>query len=100
MLMAGCCFGSNERGAFGFSNEKSFMYWASTLSWGDCCGTGPPFVVVVMNVLRPSGERTAVGTVANTRQAAEQERRYAPLRGAGRCRDSAIQQVAALGIRR
>src|SRR5207344_3591492 len=53
MLMAGCvCVGASERGAFGFSNDKSFTYWPRTLScawlccaWPSCafgfCG-GPP----------------------------------------------------------
>ena len=37
MLIAGWVwFGASERGAFGFSNEKSLMYWPRTLS----CGRG------------------------------------------------------------
>ena len=34
-------FGASERGAFGFSNEKSLMYCASTLSCGGVCGCAP-----------------------------------------------------------
>src|SRR5215510_190798 len=39
MLIAGCCWlGCSERGAFGFSNERSLMYCARTLSCaGACC---------------------------------------------------------------
>ena len=35
MLIAGCCCcGASEVGAFGFSNDRSLVYCASTLSWG------------------------------------------------------------------
>ena len=43
--------GASDRGAFGFSNEKSLMNWPSTLSWGafSCaCGCSPPLVAMVM----------------------------------------------------
>src|SRR5215471_6596453 len=47
MLMDGDVWlGPSERGAFGFSNEKSLMYWASTLSCGS--GRSPPLVAVVI----------------------------------------------------
>src|SRR5215468_2266145 len=42
MLMAGCCWlGCSERGALGFSNDRSLTYWARTLS---CAGAAcwPP----------------------------------------------------------
>src|SRR6516164_2063084 len=52
MLMVGCWpLGVSERGACGFSKERSFTYCASTAIWGiaicGCCcgGCGPPFVV-------------------------------------------------------
>src|SRR5215468_2730356 len=52
MLIAGwASLGASERGAFGFSNEKSLMYCPSTLSDGACCcgcGVGPPLVVVII----------------------------------------------------
>src|SRR5438552_18338270 len=52
MLIAGWfSLGASERGAFGFSNEKSLMYCPSTLSEGACCcgcGVGPPLVVVMI----------------------------------------------------
>src|ERR1700746_12 len=48
MLSAGCCGGGvSERGALGFSNEKSLMYCVNTLSCGSFSGFGPPFVVVM-----------------------------------------------------
>ena len=52
--------GASERGAFGFSNEKSLMYWPSTLSCGAvcCCGgccASPPLVVDVIRYLRRNG---------------------------------------------
>src|SRR5215470_2583025 len=52
MLIAGWfSLGARERGAFGFSNEKSLMYCPSTLSDGACCcggGVGPPLVLVML----------------------------------------------------
>ena len=37
MLIFGCCCcGCSERGAFGFSNDRSLMYWPRTLSCGGC----------------------------------------------------------------
>src|SRR5262249_30438326 len=53
MLIAGCVWlGAKERGAFGFSNEKSLMYCPSTLSCAWPCGAlwpgaGPPLPPVV-----------------------------------------------------
>src|SRR5436190_18451468 len=49
MFIAGCCsVGLSERGALGFSNEKSLMYWPSTLScgcavWAFGACASPPF---------------------------------------------------------
>src|SRR5882757_2914895 len=35
ILIAGCCCcGASEAGAFGFSNERSLVYCASTFNWG------------------------------------------------------------------
>src|SRR6185295_3768356 len=48
MLMAGCCCcGAREEGAFGFSNDRSLVYWASTLSWGGACSGGAPLPLVM-----------------------------------------------------
>src|ERR1700730_16971647 len=67
MLIAGCCWGGvSERGALGFSNEKSLMYWVSTLSCGSFSGFGPPFVVAMGS---PDGREAPRATgVANTRR--------------------------------
>src|SRR3954470_17633819 len=68
MLIAGWfSLGARERGAFGFSNEKSLMYCPSTLSDGACCcgcGVGPPLVVVILRY--PPGRISAPRGVANT----------------------------------
>src|SRR6516162_3916623 len=55
ILIEGCCgLGVRARGAFGFSNEKSFTYCISTpiCGTGVCgapvCGAGPPFVVDIV----------------------------------------------------
>src|SRR5581483_8293679 len=47
MLMFGCVLpGASERGACGFSNEKSLTYWLTTPICGIAiCGCGPPLVV-------------------------------------------------------
>src|SRR3981189_1717331 len=48
MLIAGCCcWGANEPGAFGFSNDRSLVYCASTLSWGGACSAGAPLPLVM-----------------------------------------------------
>src|ERR1700733_2286320 len=41
MLGAVCC-GPKVRGALGFSNEKSFVYWARTENFGPACGVSAP----------------------------------------------------------
>src|SRR5258708_18524 len=54
MLIAGCVWlGAKERGAFGFSNEKSLMYWPRTLScawlcWASGLCAAPPLPGVVI----------------------------------------------------
>src|SRR5215468_6778347 len=58
MLMAGCCWlGCSERGALGFSNDRSLTYCARTLSCGGAAcwpppacppAAWPPFVGMVM----------------------------------------------------
>src|ERR1044072_6013246 len=53
MLMAGCCCcGAREEGAFGFSNERSLVYCASTLSWGGACSWGAPLPLVMKLLLK------------------------------------------------
>src|ERR1700689_1047957 len=73
MLMEGCWLvGVSERGACGFSNERSLTYCASTASCGIAiCGWGPPFVVDIA-VLQPT--LGAFARLANTGLAGEQWR--------------------------
>src|SRR3978361_1963107 len=48
MSIAGCCCcGAREPGAFGFSNDRSLVYCASTLSWGGACSGGAPLPLVM-----------------------------------------------------
>src|SRR5690242_5928836 len=62
MLIDGCCCGGErERGALGFSNEKSLMYCVSTLSCGTFSGAGPPFVVVMGSPTDATGAAPAGG---------------------------------------
>src|SRR6478736_1242020 len=52
ILMAGCCcWGAKEAGAFGFSNDRSLVYCASTLSWGAACSAGAPLPLVMNSLL-------------------------------------------------
>src|SRR5579871_3066094 len=52
MLMAGCCcWGASEAGAFGFSNERSLVYCAKTLSWGGAASGGEPLPLVIEYLL-------------------------------------------------
>jgi hypothetical protein len=55
--MEGCCvLGAIDRGACGFSNEKSFTYCARTPIWGIAtCGWGPPFVADMLVSGSPAG---------------------------------------------
>src|SRR5690242_9478548 len=71
ILIEGCCgLGVRARGAFGFSNEKSFTYCMSTpiCGTGGCgapgCGAGPPLVVDIV--------LSACAGLANTRASREQ----------------------------
>src|SRR5215469_4696449 len=73
MLMLGCWLvGVSERGACGFSNERSLTYCASTASCGIAiCGSGPPFVIDIADLQPPAG----VAGLANTGRRGEQWRR-------------------------
>jgi hypothetical protein len=56
--MLGCWpVGVIDRGAFGFSNDKSFTYCPSTPICGIACGCGLPFP---SDILLISGRRTAL----------------------------------------
>src|ERR1700726_2576336 len=51
ILIAGCCAcGPSEDGAFGFSNDRSLVYCASTLSWGGGAASGGAPLPLVMGV--------------------------------------------------
>src|SRR3954451_12246523 len=47
LIAGGCCWGANEPGAFGFSNDRSLVYCANTLSWGGACSGGAPLPLVM-----------------------------------------------------
>src|SRR5262249_17080192 len=56
MLMDGCCCCCcREGGAVGFSNDKSLVYCASTLSWGGVPSCGAP-LPLVMKISPGAGE--------------------------------------------
>src|SRR6202034_2573778 len=51
ILIAGCCCcGASEAGAFGFSNERSLVYCASTFSCGGGAASGGAPLPLVMGV--------------------------------------------------
>src|SRR3954471_24573798 len=51
MLIAGCCVcGASELGAFGFSNDRSLVYCASTLSCGGGAASGGAPLPLVMEI--------------------------------------------------
>src|ERR1700687_1531132 len=57
ILIAGCCCcGASEAGAFGFSNERSLVYCASTFNWGGRAASGgAPLPLVIESLLeRPA----------------------------------------------
>src|SRR5579872_3284579 len=60
MEICGCCaVGVSDCGAFGFSNERSLTYCATTLSCGGwfVAGAGPPLVV---DMKTPKAQRTRI----------------------------------------
>src|SRR3979490_379283 len=60
ILIAGCCCcGASELGAFGFSNDRSLVYCASTFNWGAGAASGGAPLPLVMDV-SPGDERGAV----------------------------------------
>src|ERR1700729_3710729 len=50
LIAGGCCCGASEAGAFGFSNDRSLVYCASTLSWGGGAASGGVPLPLVMGV--------------------------------------------------
>src|SRR3954468_18651825 len=51
MLIAGCCVcGCSEPGAFGFSNDRSLVYCASTFNWGGGAASGGEPLPLVIKI--------------------------------------------------
>src|SRR6202022_1425562 len=74
ILIAGCCCcGASDDGAFGFSNDRSLVYCASTFSWGGGAASGGAPLSLVMEIspgaererfcvgMRSNGENAVVG---------------------------------------
>src|SRR6185312_229636 len=64
MLICGCCpCGASDCGAFGFSNERSLVYCASTFNWGGAAsGVEPlPLVMKVVSWHRKANDRGPSG---------------------------------------
>src|SRR6202171_5641140 len=57
ILIAGCCgCGASEAGAFGFSNDRSLVYCASTFNWGGGAASGgAPLPLVMGSLLERAG---------------------------------------------
>src|SRR5262245_12983043 len=98
LIFGGCCpcpgGWVSERGAFGFSKERSLTYWASTLSDGPASLSavappsfgGPPFVIDMDHLRHHAGRPGTSGGVANTRGRGPQEPRISQsLRDDGWC---------------
>src|SRR5262245_32299409 len=68
MLIAGCCCCCcKELGAFGFSNDRSLVYWASTLSWGGAPSCGVPLPLVMKLSPGAGAVNTVTGHISRTR---------------------------------
>src|ERR1700712_2863454 len=50
LIAGGCGCGASEVGAFGFSNERSLVYCASTFNWGGGAASGGAPLPLVMKV--------------------------------------------------
>jgi hypothetical protein len=67
--------GAIERGAFGFSNEKSFTYCASTPICGIAAwGAGPPFVADMLVSGPPAGAKAWLTQGKRVNNASNRER--------------------------
>src|SRR5215475_7659528 len=89
MLMDGCCCCCcREDGAFGFSNDRSLVYCASTLSWGWAASWGAP-LPLVMEISPGAG---GGGGRKDRVQATIRAVRFAKMPGSAR--------VAIIGLRR
>src|ERR1700726_5091430 len=75
ILIAGCCCcGASEAGAFGFSNERSLVYCASTFNWGEGAASGGVPLPLVMEVSPGTFERA--GSVCRLRSLARGKKAY------------------------
>src|ERR1700759_5554085 len=63
LICGGCVWGASEPGAFGFSNDRSLVYCASTLSWGGAPSGGLPLPLVMKCLL--AQKSLVSGRVAN-----------------------------------
>src|SRR5882757_3422889 len=67
ILIAGCCCcGASEVGAFGFSNERSLVYCASTFNWGGGAASGGAPLPLVMEVSWNVRRRAGTGLGPNS----------------------------------
>src|SRR5215471_7195051 len=71
LICGGCPCGCSDCGALGFSNEKSLVYCAKTLSWGgapDPGGLPLPLVMKLVSRIGPtSGQVANIALPASTR---------------------------------
>src|ERR1700687_5746547 len=70
MLIAGCCCcGASEAGAFGFSNDRSLVYCASTFNWGGGAASGgAPLPLVIESLLERAGTDFASDSAREVRK--------------------------------
>src|SRR5258707_5285395 len=59
LIWGGCDCGPRDAGAFGFSNDRSLVYCASTLSWGGAPASGGLPLPLVMKSSPERGCRRA-----------------------------------------
>src|SRR6516164_5793581 len=61
LIAGGCCCGASDDGAFGFSNERSLVYCASTFNWGGGAASGgaplPLVITISPGAFRASEDR-------------------------------------------
>src|ERR1700756_3735259 len=57
LIAGGCCCGASDDGAFGFSNERSLVYCASTFNWGGGAASGGVPLPLVIGISPERFER-------------------------------------------
>src|ERR1700688_3919568 len=66
LIWGGCGCGANEVGAFGFSNDRSLVYCASTFNWGGAPTSGGAPLPLVMKISPGASKKGRLsGRVAN-----------------------------------